>query len=152
MILRVEQGLTEVPVPKVFTGAPGAITWQGVHKRHKDWFCLFFFPSYKSRTKDTYSCLDRKLGMQSKEVATDTKSCFLPTLLLLWRLQFNQSIDTAFLLGWAGNPPQGRLINTKLLTAKLCWTIFYLPHPHLWSSKKNLFHGILIPTLSQILI
>lgn len=69
--------------------------------------------------------------MQCKEVVANMKSYFLPPPLLLWRVQLNQSSDKAFLLGWAGSPPQGRLLNSRL-----CWTIFYLPHLHLGSSKK----------------
>lgn len=38
IILRLVERITEVPVSTASTRAPGAITWQGVHKRHKDWF------------------------------------------------------------------------------------------------------------------
>lgn len=69
--------------------------------------------------------------MQCKEVVANMKSYFLPPPLPLWRVLLNQSLDKAFLLGWAGSPPQGRLLNSRL-----CWTIFYLPHLHLGSSKK----------------
>lgn len=43
IILRVVQGITEVPVPTISTGAPGAITRLGVHNRHKAWFFLIVF-------------------------------------------------------------------------------------------------------------
>lgn len=112
IILRVLQGTAKVPVP---TAAPDAITWQGSHKRHQDQF--FLLQRYKPGIKDTYLCLDRKLAMQSKEVPTDIKFSFLPTPLLLWGTQLSQSTETAFLLDWAGSPPQGKHTNTERATA-----------------------------------
>lgn len=47
--------------------------------------------------KDICPCLDRKLGIQSKEVPSDKKFSFLPTFLLLWETQLTQSEEIAFL-------------------------------------------------------
>lgn len=51
----------------------------------------------KHMIKDICPCLDRKLGIQSKEVPSDKKFSFLPTFLLLWETQLTQSEEIAFL-------------------------------------------------------
>lgn len=66
--------------------------------------------------------------MQCKEAVTDVKSHFLPPPLLLWRVQLNQSIDKAFLLVWAGSPPQGRLLNSKLPIASNSAGLYFTCH------------------------